>query len=88
MVNHISLVILNKIFSAHNQANPSHNKCEGWAEVDYESEMRKKEGLVHPLRTRLYRGYVPNELSIEKGMPHSIDINKQHAANKRKHFHY
>ena len=88
MVNHISLVILNKIFSAHNQANPSHNKCEGWAEVDYESEMRKKEGLVHPLRTRLYRGYVPNEFSIEKGMPHSIDINKQHAANKRKHFHY
>lgn len=45
--------------------------------------MKKKEGLIHPLRTNLYRGYTPNEFSMEPGMPPIMDINKQHAANKR-----
>ena len=47
--------------------------------------MRKKKGLVHPLRTRVYRQYTPNEFSQEPGMPHIMQVNQQHAANKRKY---
>ena len=39
---------------------------------------------MHPLRTRLYRQYTPNEFSQEPGMPHIMQVNQQHAANKRK----
>ena len=38
---------------------------------------------MHPLRTRLYRQYTPNEFSQEPGMPHIMQVNQQHAANKR-----
>ena len=75
----IIVVNLNK----NDKANPTNKQCSGWREIDYDEEMRKKEGLVHPLRTNLYRGYAPNEFSNEPGMPHIMTINKQHGANKR-----